>query len=345
MAARRRTITMRGGEKNRVRQKKSAAAASLSILLLLAIIVFFTQTKFDRNSYLASCVDKHRLLESTASPRVILIGGSNLATGLDSLLLEKRLKRKVVNMGTCIQVGLGYMMREIASQVREGDTVVVMPEYEHWVDQFDGSKYLLMLPSLIPESIAWIAPSYLPAETAVSRISSDFPSIAQKRARHLLPFSFKSVDPDENAVLYKHSGFNTRGDFVAHLDLPGKSFDSSQPSLADFSRPNRAAVKAFNSIAGKMQARGAKVVVLPPVTTATFSHLRKSQLDRFYKAISTTLSAQVIDDYSRYALADEYFLDCIYHVRKEGRRIRTELVAGDLSRILEANSLSLGSNL
>ncbi|PZM85310.1 MAG: hypothetical protein DKT66_03765 [Candidatus Melainabacteria bacterium] len=336
---------MSGIEKKNVGHKASAAVASLSVLLILLLVVFFTQTNFDRNSYLASCVEKHRLLESTASPRVILVGGSNLATGLDSKLLEDRLKRKVVNMGTCIQVGLGYMLREIASQAREGDTIAIMPEYEHWVDQFDGSKYLLMLPSLIPESISWIAPSYLSAKTLVSRISGDFPSMAQKRARHLLPFSFKSIDPDENSLLYKHTGFNQRGDFVAHLDLPGKSFDSAQPSLADFSHPNRSAIRTFNSIVRGMQARGAKIVYLPPVTTATFSRIRKSQLDSFYKEISAALNAQVIDDYSRYALSDEYFLDCIYHVRKEGRRIRTELVAADLNRILEADSPSLGSNL
>ncbi|MBA3992064.1 MAG: hypothetical protein C0469_00960 [Cyanobacteria bacterium DS2.3.42] len=338
-------MTMSGTETETARQKRSAAIASLSVLLLLLCGVFFTQTKFDRDSYLASCIDKHRLLKETASPRVILVGGSNLATGLDSALLENRLKRKVVNMGTCIQVGLGYMLREIASQVREGDTIAVMPEYEHWVDQFDGSKYLLMLPALIPESIAWIAPSYFSPETLVNRISGDFSSMAQKRARHLLPVSFKSADPDENSVLYKHAGFNKSGDFIAHLELPSKPFDSAQTSLADFSHPNRAAIESFNSIVEKLQARGAKVVLLPPVTTQTFSRLRKSQLDSFYKEMSNSLNAQVIGNYSRYSLSDHYFLDCIYHVRKEGRKIRTELVAGDLNRILEANSRSLGSKM
>lgn len=302
---------MSSAEKRRIKLKTPAAAFSLSILFLLVLSVFFVQTKFDRNSYLASCVEKHHLLEKTASPRVILVGGSNLATGVDSMLLEQRLNRKVVNMGTCIQVGLGYMLREIFSQIRAGDTIVVMPEYEHWVDQFHGTKYLLMLPALIPESITWIAPSYFSAETPVARIISDFPAMTQKRARHLLPFSLKSVDPDENSLLYKHSGFNNKGDFVSHLDLPGKSFDSSQPSLADFSHPNHSAIEAFNSIVRKMQARGALVVVLPPVTTATFCSLRKSQLDSFYREISPKLSAQVINDYNRYALSDEYFLDCI----------------------------------
>lgn len=326
------------------RKRCSATVASLSILTVLTIWIVFAQTKIDRDSYLAICPDKHRILKQSPSPKVILVGGSNLALGMDSALLEAQLKRPVVNMGTCIQVGLGYMLREIEGDVKPGDTVAVIPEYEHWVDQFNGDKYLLMLPALMPKSIAWITPSYLTPTSTVDRFTTDFSWMTHKRAKHMLPpvLTGKSSDDDDDAVLYNYSGFNRQGDFVAHLDLPGKSFDHSQASLSDFSHPNPAAIKAFNSIVKNMQARGARVVLLPPVTTASFARLRKAQLDSFYKEVAEGLNAQVVSDYAEYALNDNYFFDCIYHVRKEGRKLRTEQVAADLKRVIQAQSQSKG---
>lgn len=329
-------------EKPASKRRWSATVVSLSILVLLVIWVVFAPTKIDRDSYLEICTDKHRILRETPSPKVILIGGSNLALGLDSALLKNLLKRPVVNMGTCIQVGLGYMLREIEADVNDGDIVVVIPEYEHWVDQFNGDKYLLMLPAIMPQSVAWLTPSYLNSTLSVSRITGDFSWMTHKRSRHILPPPLTGVASDDDAVLYNYSGFNRLGDFVAHLDLPGKSFDNSQASLADFSHPNPAAIQAFNSITKQMQARGAKIVLLPPVTTASFVRHRKLQLDSFYKEVSACLNAQVVDDYAGYALADKYFFDCIYHVRKEGRKLRTEQVAADLNRILQANSRPSG---
>ncbi len=60
-------------------------------------IIFFFYPEEDR--YYATTVDKLHRLHSSPSPRLILIGGSNLTLGLDSVVLDKAFDYSIVNMG------------------------------------------------------------------------------------------------------------------------------------------------------------------------------------------------------------------------------------------------------
>lgn len=174
-------------------------------------------------------------------------------------------------MSTCIQLGLSYMLHEVESELKPGDTVVVVPEYEHWIaDRFYGTKYLLMLPALIPQSVFWIAPGYCTNAATVNRLISDFTSVTQKRVRLLMPLKTTSKDPDESEAAFRYSGFNERGDYVAHLDLPRAAFDDRLPGFRDISHPDRQSIKSFNRIADRIQERGARIIVLPPVTPQNY---------------------------------------------------------------------------
>ena len=52
------------------------------------------------NTYLSSYLDKIKLIEKVENKRIIFIGGSNLAFGLDSSMIEKEfLGYKIINMG------------------------------------------------------------------------------------------------------------------------------------------------------------------------------------------------------------------------------------------------------
>src|SRR5438270_3278585 len=62
-----------------------------SFLLLQAVIfAFFWNPSFPHeDNYLAATIDKHHRLNTTRAPRIILVGGSNLAFGIKSEPLEK----------------------------------------------------------------------------------------------------------------------------------------------------------------------------------------------------------------------------------------------------------------
>src|SRR6185503_7764309 len=58
-------------------------------------------------------VVKHQRLVSAPSPRIILIGGSNLLFGIDSPMIEQQTRYHPVNMGLVGGLRLDYIINEI----------------------------------------------------------------------------------------------------------------------------------------------------------------------------------------------------------------------------------------
>ena len=86
----------------------------------------------------AAAIDKERLLRDAPSPRVVLVGGSAMAFGVDSEALAEDLggDYRVVNMGLHAGLGLDFLLNETLDGLREGDVVVISPEYDIvWPDQ------------------------------------------------------------------------------------------------------------------------------------------------------------------------------------------------------------------
>jgi hypothetical protein len=97
---------------------------------VLAVLTVLN-TSFD-DTYLAAVADKSNLLESAPSPRVVLVGDSSLAFGMDSSLLRSGLggKYNPVNMGLHGGLGLSFELKQALAGVRSGDVVVLSPAYE-----------------------------------------------------------------------------------------------------------------------------------------------------------------------------------------------------------------------
>src|SRR5688572_21345445 len=72
-------------------------------------------------NYLAATIDKHQRLAGTRPPRIIFIGGSNLPFGIKSDMMQKELGRPIVNMGLVAGLGIDFLLKEVAGQVRAGD--------------------------------------------------------------------------------------------------------------------------------------------------------------------------------------------------------------------------------
>ncbi|MGC1275927.1 MAG: hypothetical protein WBC44_19655, partial [Planctomycetaceae bacterium] len=79
--------------------------------------------------YLAAAADKGRWLRTAPGPRIILVGGSNVAFSMDCKILEDRYGLAPVNMGLQARLGPRFMTRQVVDQVREGDVVIVMMEH------------------------------------------------------------------------------------------------------------------------------------------------------------------------------------------------------------------------
>lgn len=106
-----------------------ACFGCVQLLILVALLYDISRRS---NEYLAASIDKERSLRTAPGRRIVFVGGSNLAFGIDSLAIGRRLGLSPVNMGLHAGLGLQFMFRETRTGLRPGDLVVLSLEYEHF---------------------------------------------------------------------------------------------------------------------------------------------------------------------------------------------------------------------
>ena len=70
----------------------------LSFMIFVGIDIFYSGNQY-LNNYQASVIDKIQRLESIKEPKIILVGNSNVAFGINSKMIEDALGMPVVNLG------------------------------------------------------------------------------------------------------------------------------------------------------------------------------------------------------------------------------------------------------
>lgn len=308
----------------------SAFIASFSLTVALFTFVFFVPTEHDRQSFFSVCVDKHRLLEKTPTPRIVLTGGSNVTLGVDTNQLETLLGTSVSSLSSNTLMGLGYQLNEACDSAKRGDTIVVVPEYENWIGSFNGGEAQLMMPSLLPRAVFWFLPGYFYPRIDLERLGKNSFSAMKERFQRLFQVK-KQAAPSSFHI---GQDFNERGDFIGHLDMTPKPFDLTEKNAPDLRNYDLSAIRQFNKFALAAKQKGINVIVVPPVTTESYRHAKEEQLIAFWSALKTKLKCTVRTDFAKYALPDKMFWDCKYHPQRQGRQIRTKALASDLKSLL-----------
>ena len=96
------------------------------VLLLLSSYAVKDKVK---NKGRASVIDKTKMLANTASPRIILIGGSNICYGMSTALLQDSLHIPIIDMSINARVGMCFYMNQLKPYLQKNDIVIAIPEY------------------------------------------------------------------------------------------------------------------------------------------------------------------------------------------------------------------------
>lgn len=106
-----------------------AIAAVLLPIIILVSAALFTPKVYE-NTFSAGLNEKFDRLNSIEEEKVIIVGGSSVAFGIDSALMEKHLGRPVVNFGLYAALGTKLMLDLSRSNINRGDIVVLAPELD-----------------------------------------------------------------------------------------------------------------------------------------------------------------------------------------------------------------------
>ena len=294
-------------------------------VVLSGILISQYDTRAQDDNYLAAVLEKDRLIRTTPSPKIILVGGSNLAFGIDSRMMQDSLGLRVVNMGLYAKLGLRYMLAQVKPYVRRGDVVVVVPEYDQFYGKFsDGDNTLntalLYAPAdRIPDFIK----SYSVVDVVLRpRVENARRSFLEASAA-LFGVKNKYFPPDTNPVYNRHS-FNQYGDVVSHLGKKSMSPDSiyvsALPPLKEFSRKT---VEELNEIGDAARERGAHAYFLFPSYIDRSYAINAAAIDSLRQRLSRDMRVPILGTARDFVFPSNWFFDTRFHLNENGRGPRT----------------------
>lgn len=278
-------------------------------------------------NYLASIIDKNRLLETTNSPRIIFVGASNIAFGIDSKKIEEALKMPVINMGVHGNLGLSFILNDVKKHVKQGDIIILATEY--YLDAIDYPT-ISYVTNLYPEAKDFID---YDAFYYKEKLKFEFAKaqLARKRLFNILFGKFIKIkeaktiaESDMNqfdTAVYSRTKFNSNGDAVGHLDKP--PLKEIRGRIHIEAKDYSASIDKMNEFSNYVKERGATVYYTYPCYPETeFKENRKAILN-YDKQLRDKLKIPIISSPEEFLYPDKYFFDTVYHLTKEGREMRT----------------------
>ena len=319
-----------------------AAQVGALLAAVFATAVAFTYIVKDGNDYADASVLKHKLLTVDAPKKIVIVGGSNIAYGIDSDVIKEKTGCPVINMGMNGYFGVTFMLDEVKPYLHSGDIVVIAWEYDNYVKSVDGTaRDLLMVTKANPDAF-----EYLTMGQAINVVGS-YPYAAQQKALRLFEETISGArsvaaalvgraeveELDENAVLGEvesfksfdtntgdldgHAGLDWPFDFESSLDLVNLPIDDKVlPMMADF--------------VTEMNAKGVRVMIS---WTAFADYAYAEHKDRI-EEINALMEANPVFLIPRpareFVFDPKYHFDTVYHLNAEGRAIRSPMVADDI---------------
>ena len=296
---------------------------SLTQVVLLTgamIVLLFVGIRPDPAHYFAGSLRQIQLLKNIPSPRIILVGGSNVSLGLDAALMQQTLGVPVINDG--LHAGLGLApLRELEEYIRAGDVIILSLEYNLFADQevMDGdSAFLSDWIEYSPRRIEYLSKPWqeTPGIYAIM--------LQRKVNRQVNTYLFGgSLDQVRN--LFVGTKYDLNGDFIGHLQatstnpqkIPATPYPVSviQEDIFVF-------LENFNRIA---QEKGARVYFEAPASRqSNCKATGEAPMANFFKVFQERSSIPLLTPLEEICLPNKYFFDTEYHLNAQGREIRTK---------------------
>lgn len=294
-------------------------------LALTALDICVVKNQYDQ-SYTAAINDKLSRLQSLDSPKIVILGDSNLAFGLNCGMIEQAFGMPVVNMALHGGISDSYYEELVRPHIREGDLVVIAPYvFEDTVVFPDKGLALTMLEKNRP---LW--------EPVSTRSKWDlvqaYPYYAYSCLTKWITFSGnKAVNSS-----YSRTAFNEYGDVTnkpAEYGIAPESLFGSE-GVIRIPPSNQSCFDRINGFRDYVVSRGAQLVLAAYPVADCEGRPDGAEYETFERLLKDNLTCPVISRYEDYFLSPEYFYDTILHLTQEGADLRTEQLIRDLEQYL-----------
>lgn len=302
----------------------------VAVLLPFVIMIIFTAAVPAQYSktFLGELTDKYKRLGSIEGPKIVVVGGSSVAFGLDSELLSEHIGMPVVNFGLYASLGTKIMLDLSEDYIGEGDIIVLAPE----LDSQTLSLYFNA------ESTWQALDSNLSMLKSIDK--EDYSDLAGGWFRYVsskgkLWFDGAHLNPEG---VYNRSSFNEHGDIV--FPRPHNAmklgYDPNKQIVLEPSIFSVEFIDYLNRYIAEARERGADVFfTFPPMNrTALAPNVTDESILEFYRFICESIDCEVISNINDYIIEENYFFDSNLHLNDSGVTLRTATLIGDLYRTI-----------
>ncbi|MDJ0659371.1 MAG: hypothetical protein QNJ42_07750 [Crocosphaera sp.] len=304
---------------------KTSVFLSIPLALILLVGATFPPTPRSSTSLLFAKIDKNARLKEAPSPRLIMVGGSNLSFGINSQMIKDALSLNPINTGIHASIGLKYMMDDVLDDIRPGDIVLISPEYQQFYgDGAYGRNELLRI---------------------VMDIDRDsLNNLNRKQWLKILPyfpkFALSKLKPSEyffqqskNVGVYERRAFNQYGDVYIHWNLQSKKVEPISQLPNDF---NEKLIKEMVNFREQVEQKEAYLyVTFPGYQEGSFENSEEEIANLKTKLIENNFI--LLGSPERYKIPNNMMYDTPYHLSKEGVELRTRRLIEDLGQVLHKN--------
>jgi hypothetical protein len=296
---------------------------------LLVALLLWSQIRHEPGQYLEGTNLKHALLADPSGPRLVLLGGSNLAYGIDSELLAERLGYRPVNMGLHAALGIEFMCREALADLRPGDVVVLSPEYPcfgHLPDAVTQFQLIEHRPASARFLRQW---NWESSRELLDRWALPYLGAIARRGVRGMKLRLREWRGRGTAEV----AFNEYGDFIAHRQRPMQP-SARDPLFASYYRNGhlRESIEFLNAFHAECRRRGVQVYYSFCPSPQSSLASQRELVSEIEAALRQSLTIPLLDTPEQLSFGQEAFYDTPYHLNWQGRRQRTEILAANLSR-------------
>ena len=302
---------------------------ALLFTVAMAALAVVNKRYFFANNYLNEFPVKKQLIRDTPSPKVVVIGGSNVAFGIDSKTLSDSLGMPVVNAGLHAGLGLRYILDANTPYLRKGDILVIMPEYSHFFNTtaWGGSATLSLVPYFATSDELLSLNRYQLSTLARGFCHTTFQTFISGVKNAIRPLS------DNPTYQYLKSGFDARGDEVSHRVKLSDNDMTHYQSVPSFTALNEEYLSEFISDVREMRQRGIRVILLPPAILQSSLAADREKIDQLVHRLSDAgiLYAAPLD---MFAYPNEMLYNSEYHLNVNGVKKNTANIQDVLGKTL-----------
>jgi hypothetical protein len=302
--------------------KKLLIKSTLLFFIILGILVICFFIPFNYDHTLSSIFNQYRLLAEPANKyRIIIIGGSGSASGVNCRIIENETGYKSINLGLYSWLRIEFTVNNIGSYIKKGDIIVLIPEYGY-LDIKDYDEYEKKW------ALAYNYNNIAHYDNPIEFIRDVHELLQSKTVvlfARLRNCNFKNMFV--NGFYFYDILFDDIGDMNKVKIKIFRPYDK----IDGYNRPlpgliSDRGIDVLNKSNRFIASKGAKLVLAFPAFPRNEYLNNKIKIDDLYRVLKAKTTVTILGTPGDFAYDYELFADTTFHLTEKGADLRTKMI-------------------